>query len=419
MQGCKGAPLALAPSYPRTLGINSPNRFIPGWSGDDPSLERLDVELLARAYRFSAAAHEGQFRRNGDPFVTHCVEVAKILAELQLDSITVAAGLIHDVVEDTAVTIEEVEQEFGPEIDADRRRADQDRRAAAPQHAKSARSRTTASCWCRSRRTRASSSSSSRTGCTTCARWTRCRRTSSVASRSRRATCTRRSRTASVWRRCGGSWRTWRSSSSSRRTTGSWPSSSPQSAAEREALIKQMAEPLQRVLTDAGIQNVEVTGRAKHLWSIYRKMEKRERPYEEIYDLLAIRVLVNSVPDCYHALGVIHDGWTPLQERIKDYIAPAEVERVPVAAHDGLRPRAPALRDPDPHPRDASHGGDRHRRALALQDRRQVGGRTRPPPAVVPAGARAAARREGPGRVPGVPEARPVPGRDLRLHPDG
>ena len=91
--------------------------------------------------------------------------------------------------------------------------------------------------------------------------------------------------------------------------------------AEREALIRQMAEPLQRVLSGAGIANVEVTGRAKHLWSIYRKMEKRERPYEEIYDLLAIRVLVNTVPDCYHALGVIHDGWTPLQERIKDYIA--------------------------------------------------------------------------------------------------
>jgi GTP pyrophosphokinase len=82
-----------------------------------------------------------------------------------------------------------------------------------------------------------------------------------------------------------------------------------------------MAEPLQRVMSGAGIANVEVTGRAKHLWSIYRKMEKRERPYEEIYDLLAIRVLVNTVQDCYHALGVIHDGWTPLQERIKDYIA--------------------------------------------------------------------------------------------------
>ena len=73
--------------------------------------------------------------------------------------------------------------------------------------------------------------------------------------------------------------------------------------------------------TQAGIRDVDVTGRPKHLWSIYKKMKQREKPYEEIYDLLAIRVLVNTVPDCYHALGIIHDGWTPVQERIKDYIA--------------------------------------------------------------------------------------------------
>ena len=64
-----------------------------------------------------------------------------------------------------------------------------------------------------------------------------------------------------------------------------------------------------------------MTGRPKHLWSIFKKMKQREKPYEEIYDLLAIRVLVDSVPECYHALGVIHEWWTPLQERIKDYIA--------------------------------------------------------------------------------------------------
>jgi len=94
-----------------------------------------------------------------------------------------------------------------------------------------------------------------------------------------------------------------------------------QKRGEREALIKQLADPLIERLTRAGIRDVEVTGRPKHLWSIYKKMKQREKPYEEIYDLLAIRVLVKSVPDCYHALGIIHDGWTPVQERIKDYIA--------------------------------------------------------------------------------------------------
>ena len=94
-----------------------------------------------------------------------------------------------------------------------------------------------------------------------------------------------------------------------------------QKRGEREDLIAKLREPLERELARAGIKNVEVTGRPKHLWSIYKKMKQREKPYEEIFDLLAIRVLVNSVPDCYHALGVIHDGYTPVQERIKDYIA--------------------------------------------------------------------------------------------------
>jgi GTP pyrophosphokinase len=89
----------------------------------------------------------------------------------------------------------------------------------------------------------------------------------------------------------------------------------------RESLIAEMAAPLTQRLTEAGITVHEVSGRPKHLWSIWKKMQKRDKPYDEIYDLLAIRVLVESVQDCYHALGVIHGEWTPLQERIKDYIA--------------------------------------------------------------------------------------------------
>ena len=90
---------------------------IPNWRvADDRTAERLDEDLLVRAYRFSERAHLGQKRLSGEDYVSHCVEVAKILADLQLDSVTVASGLIHDVVEDTAVTVEEVEREFGREI---------------------------------------------------------------------------------------------------------------------------------------------------------------------------------------------------------------------------------------------------------------------------------------------------------------
>jgi GTP diphosphokinase / guanosine-3',5'-bis(diphosphate) 3'-diphosphatase len=89
---------------------------------------------------------------------------------------------------------------------------------------------------------------------------------------------------------------------------------------EREELIARLSLPLEKELVAAGI-DCEVTGRPKHLWSIHRKMTRRDKPYEEIYDLMAVRVVVETVTDCYHALGVIHNKWTPLQERFHDYIA--------------------------------------------------------------------------------------------------
>ena len=92
--------------------------IIPGWSFREGANARLDEELLVRAYKFSEEAHRGQTRNSGEPYVIHCIEVAKILADLQLDSTTVASGLIHDVVEDTAVELADVEREFGKEIAA-------------------------------------------------------------------------------------------------------------------------------------------------------------------------------------------------------------------------------------------------------------------------------------------------------------
>ena len=83
--------------------------------------------------------------------------------------------------------------------------------------------------------------------------------------------------------------------------------------ADRDQLVSEMAVPLEAKLRDAGVVVHEVGGRPKHLWSIHKKMLKRDKPYDEIYDLYAIRVLVENVPECYHALGVIHGSWTPLQ----------------------------------------------------------------------------------------------------------
>ena len=93
------------------------HEMIPGFGPSaDISYDRLDHELLVRAYKFSDVAHAGQVRHSGEPYVSHCIEVARILADLQLDTTTVASGLLHDIVEDTDITVEDIEREFGAEI---------------------------------------------------------------------------------------------------------------------------------------------------------------------------------------------------------------------------------------------------------------------------------------------------------------
>ena len=295
--------------------------LIPAWDlGSEALTERLDVELLARAYRFSEKAHAGQVRRNGDPFVTHCVEVAKILADLQLDSVTVASGLIHDVVEDTTATIEDVERDFGHEIaqivdgltkighlplTSTQERQVENYRKLLLSVAKDA-----------------------RVILIKLADRLHNMRTLEFMPAEKRQRISQETRDlyAPLAHRFG------LAKMKAELEDLAFKFLEPddykslaklivQKKKEREDLIGEMAGPLQRRLTDAGITVYEVSGRPKHLWSIWKKMARRDKPYEEIYDLLAIRVLVDSVQDCYHALGVIHGEWTPLQERIKDYIA--------------------------------------------------------------------------------------------------
>jgi GTP pyrophosphokinase len=295
--------------------------IIPGWSvASDANTERLDTDLLARAYHFSDRAHAGQRRRNGDPFVTHCVEVAKILADLQLDSVTVASGLIHDVVEDTNVTLEDVEREFGREVaqivdgltkighlpmtSREERQVENYRKLLL------------------------SIAKDIRVILIKLADRLHNMRTLDYLDEPKRIRIAQETRDlyAPLAHRFG------LARLKAELEDLAFKFLEPedyrqlarqvsQKRAERESLVAEMVGPLREKFTQAGITLYDVSGRPKHLWSIWRKMQKREKPYEEIYDLLAIRVLVDSVQDCYHALGVIHGEWTPLQERIKDYIA--------------------------------------------------------------------------------------------------
>jgi GTP diphosphokinase / guanosine-3',5'-bis(diphosphate) 3'-diphosphatase len=293
---------------------------IPGWTLSPELNERLDAELLARAYAFSERAHTGQVRRSGEPYVTHCVEVAQILAELQLDSVTVACGLMHDVVEDTPVTVADVAREFGDEI------------ANIVDGLTKIGALTLTSKLERQvenyRKLLLSIAKDARVILIKLADRLHNMRTLEWMPEEKRRRIAQETFDlyAPMAHRFGLARIRWELEDLAFKHLEpedykALARTVQQKRVERESLIAQLRGPLDEELRRAHIDVVEVSGRVKHLWSIHRKMESREKNYEDIYDLLAIRVIVNTVPECYHALGVIHDGWTPVQERIKDYIA--------------------------------------------------------------------------------------------------
>ena len=297
------------------------HEMIPGFGPSaDISYDRLDHELLVRAYKFSDVAHAGQVRHSGEPYVSHCIEVARILADLQLDTTTVVSGLLHDIVEDTDITIEDVAREFGSEIaqivDGLTKIANLPLSSREERQVENY------------RKLLLSIAKDARVILIKLADRLHNMRTLDYLAPEKRRRIAQETRDlyAPLAHRFGMAKVRWELEDLAFKylEPDAYKTLAKLVAAkrgEREQLIAQMREPLEKRLTDAGIADVDVTGRPKHLWSIYKKMQQRDRPYEDIYDLLAIRVIVPNVLECYHALGVIHDGWTPVQERIKDYIA--------------------------------------------------------------------------------------------------
>ena len=300
--------------------VTQSDEIFPGWGSGSPLPARLDRELLLRAYRYSARAHTGQKRRSGEDYVVHCVQVARILADLHLDSTTVAAGLIHDVVEDTAITVADVEREFGPEIaqivDGLTKIGN------LPFTSKEERQAETY------RKLLLSVARDARVIIIKLADRLHNMRTLEWMPDDKKRIIAQETRDiyAPLAHRFGMARVRWELEDLAFKflETDDYRALARQVSTrrgEREELIAQMVIPLKERFTLAGLRDADVSGRPKHLWSIWKKMQKRNKPYEEIFDLLAIRVLVDTIPDCYHALGVIHERWKPVQERIKDYIA--------------------------------------------------------------------------------------------------
>ncbi len=282
--------------------------------------DRLDLDLVERAFETSSSAHQGQKRLSGEDFISHSVAVAKILVWQQMDSVTIASALLHDVAEDSDVSLEEIRDDFGAEVadivDGLTKISSLTFRSAEEEQSENY------------RKLLLSIARDARVIIVKLADRLHNMRTLEhlSAERQRAISLETREIYAPLAHRFGmagikseledlafkfledDEYRALAEQIQAKR-------------AEREEMIKRLQAPLEEALRDAGIENYDLTGRPKHLWSIYRKMRQRHRPFEEIYDLMAFRVLVDTVPDCYHALGVIHHQWTPLQERIKDYIA--------------------------------------------------------------------------------------------------
>ncbi len=282
--------------------------------------ERLDLELIDRALRFSASAHRGQKRMSGEEFVSHSIAVATILIDQFLDSTSIAAALLHDVVEDADVRGEDIAQEFGPEVaglvDGLTKIAHLTFRSTAEEQVENY------------RKLLLSIAKDARVIIIKLADRLHNMRTLEHLPAEKRARIATETREiyAPLAHRFGmaGVKAELEDLAFKFLEPEEYQALAGQVAgkrAEREEMIAALQEPLLQELRRAGIEDVDVSGRPKHLWSIWQKMRKRNTPFEAIYDMMALRVIVRTVPDCYHVLGVIHHNWTPLQERFKDYIA--------------------------------------------------------------------------------------------------
>ncbi len=279
----------------------------------------VDIPLIRKAYEYSDKAHDGQTRSSGEPYIEHCLQVAFILAEQHMDSTTIAAGLVHDVVEDTDATIDDLRKEFNDEIaelvdgvtkigsvhfsSREEQQVEYFRKMLLtmskdirvilikladrlhnmrtlehlPIHKQRYISQETRDVYC---------PMAHRFGINKvkteledlCLKYLEPEIFVNLAERVK------------------------------------------ERKEERDKYIVEVVGPLKKSLEESQIK-AEVYGRAKHLDSINRKIKIRKVPFEEIFDLFAIRIIIGSERDCYHCVGVLHTMWNPVPNRFHDYIA--------------------------------------------------------------------------------------------------
>ncbi|WP_434564222.1 bifunctional (p)ppGpp synthetase/guanosine-3',5'-bis(diphosphate) 3'-pyrophosphohydrolase [Thermoanaerobacterium thermosaccharolyticum] len=278
-----------------------------------------DINLIFKAYDYALKAHEGQYRNSGEPYIVHPVEVAMILTNLELDVSTIASGLLHDVIEDTYITYDDIKNEFGQEIadlvDGVTKLGMIEYKSKVEQQAENMRKMLIAM------------AKDIRVIMIKLADRLHNMRTLKYLSEEKQKEKAQETLEiyAPIAHRLGMSMIKWELEDLSLRYLHpddyySLVEKVAKKRKEREESIKELIDKLKEKLNEIGIK-AEVDGRPKHFYSIYKKMKQQNKTFEQIYDLMAVRVIVNTVKDCYGTLGAVHTLWKPMPGRFKDYIA--------------------------------------------------------------------------------------------------
>lgn len=282
--------------------------------------QEAETKVIEEAFRFAKVAHEGQVRDSGEPYIQHPLEVAIILADLELDPVTIAAGLLHDVLEDTPVTRTELENRFGPVIvrlvDGVTTLTRIHFQTKEEHHAQSLRKMFLAM------------AEDLRVVLIKLADRLHNLRTLYALPAERQQKVARE--TLEIYSPLAhrlGIWSMkWEMDDQAFRYLDptayySLAQRIARKRREREGEIEEAINLLKARFLEGGVTYTEIQGRPKHLYSIHQKMVKQKVDLAEIYDLLAVRVITTSIQDCYGALGLVHSLWKPIPGRFKDYIA--------------------------------------------------------------------------------------------------